>query len=140
LRKEKKATPQFSHYENNPSTQQSPVHEPTNLLRPVLSLTTSTLSLHPIIPEPDLGPRVSRTMPYADPYAAVHASVTSQSGTFSELQKLYWISGRIYVRFLSALFIDSSIQISAIIFSLMVDLHLAIVLGAAMMQSQVSFS
>jgi hypothetical protein len=27
------------------------------------------------IPEPDLGPRVSRTMQYADPYAAVHASV-----------------------------------------------------------------
>lgn len=32
----------------------------------------------PIIPEPDLGPRVSRTMQYADPYAAVHASVTNQ--------------------------------------------------------------
>lgn len=29
----------------------------------------------PIIPEPDLGPRVSRTMQYADPYAAVHATV-----------------------------------------------------------------
>lgn len=29
----------------------------------------------PILPAPDLGPRVSRTMQYADPYAAVHASI-----------------------------------------------------------------
>jgi len=29
----------------------------------------------PIIPEPDLGPKVSRTMQYADPYAAVRATV-----------------------------------------------------------------
>jgi len=33
----------------------------------------------PIIPEPDLGPRVSRTMQYADPYAAVRASVGGQT-------------------------------------------------------------
>lgn len=33
----------------------------------------------PIIPEPDLGPRVSRTMQYADPYAAVRASVAGQT-------------------------------------------------------------
>ncbi len=33
----------------------------------------------PIIPEPDLGPRVSRTMQYADPYAAVRASVAGQA-------------------------------------------------------------
>ncbi|KAF9452336.1 hypothetical protein P691DRAFT_661155 [Macrolepiota fuliginosa MF-IS2] len=33
----------------------------------------------PIIPEPDLGPRVSRTMQYADPYAAVRATVSGQA-------------------------------------------------------------
>jgi len=33
----------------------------------------------PIIPEPDLGPRVSRTMQYADPYAAVRATVAGQT-------------------------------------------------------------
>lgn len=32
-------------------------------------------STPPILPEPDLGPRVSRTMQYADPYAAVRASI-----------------------------------------------------------------
>ncbi|TFK28191.1 hypothetical protein FA15DRAFT_665687 [Coprinopsis marcescibilis] len=32
-------------------------------------------STAPILPEPELGPRVSRTMQYADPYAAVRASV-----------------------------------------------------------------
>ncbi|KAF8882542.1 hypothetical protein BD779DRAFT_1496283 [Infundibulicybe gibba] len=32
----------------------------------------------PIIPEPDLGPKVSRTMQYADPYAAVRASLATQ--------------------------------------------------------------
>lgn len=30
----------------------------------------------PLLPEPDLGPRVSRTMQYADPYAAVRASIS----------------------------------------------------------------
>lgn len=37
----------------------------------------------PYLPEPDLGPRVSRTMQYADPYAAVRASIggsTSPTG------------------------------------------------------------
>jgi hypothetical protein len=34
----------------------------------------------PMLPEPDLGPRVSRTMQYADPYAAVRASVAGASG------------------------------------------------------------
>jgi hypothetical protein len=29
----------------------------------------------PVLPEPDMGPRVSRTMQYADPYAAVRASI-----------------------------------------------------------------
>ena len=29
----------------------------------------------PVLPEPDVGPRVSRTMQYADPYAAVRASL-----------------------------------------------------------------
>lgn len=33
----------------------------------------------PTIPEPDLGPRVSRTMQYADPYAAVRATVSGQT-------------------------------------------------------------
>jgi hypothetical protein len=33
----------------------------------------------PIIPEPDVGPRISRTMQYADPYAAVHASISGQA-------------------------------------------------------------
>ncbi|TFK40114.1 hypothetical protein BDQ12DRAFT_648430 [Crucibulum laeve] len=37
----------------------------------------------PMIPEPDLGPRVSRTMQYADPYAAARASVTGQQGPAS---------------------------------------------------------
>ncbi|KAF9267690.1 hypothetical protein L218DRAFT_641171 [Marasmius fiardii PR-910] len=31
----------------------------------------------PMIPEPDLGPQVSRTMQYADPYAAVRANLSS---------------------------------------------------------------
>jgi len=34
----------------------------------------------PILPEPDLGPMVSRTMQYADPYAAVRASIAGQQG------------------------------------------------------------
>ncbi|TFK66297.1 hypothetical protein BDN72DRAFT_800164 [Pluteus cervinus] len=35
----------------------------------------------PVLPEPDLGPRVSRTMQYADPYAAVRATIgTPQAG------------------------------------------------------------
>lgn len=37
----------------------------------------------PILPEPDLGPRVSRTMQYADPYAAVRASIAGQQGPAS---------------------------------------------------------
>ncbi|KIL67457.1 hypothetical protein M378DRAFT_9250 [Amanita muscaria Koide BX008] len=32
----------------------------------------------PVLPPPDLGPRVSRTMQYADPYAAVRASIATQ--------------------------------------------------------------
>lgn len=35
----------------------------------------------PLLPEPDLGPRVSRTMQYADPYAAVRASIGGGSST-----------------------------------------------------------
>ncbi|THV02825.1 hypothetical protein K435DRAFT_652716 [Dendrothele bispora CBS 962.96] len=34
----------------------------------------------PMIPEPDLGPGVSRTMQYADPYAAVRATLQNQYG------------------------------------------------------------
>ena len=38
----------------------------------------------PILPEPDLGgPMVSRTMQYADPYAAVRASIAGQQGPSS---------------------------------------------------------
>jgi hypothetical protein len=37
----------------------------------------------PILPEPDLGPRVSRTMQYADPYAAVRATIAGQQGPAS---------------------------------------------------------
>lgn len=33
----------------------------------------------PVIPEPDLGPKVSRTMQYADPYAAVRANLAAGS-------------------------------------------------------------
>lgn len=33
----------------------------------------------PFLPEPDLGPRVSRTMQYADPYAAVRANIAGGS-------------------------------------------------------------
>jgi hypothetical protein len=38
-----------------------------------------TASGAPIVPEPDLGPRVSRTMQYADPYAAVRTTVSGQT-------------------------------------------------------------
>ncbi|KAJ8487622.1 hypothetical protein ONZ45_g14272 [Pleurotus djamor] len=31
----------------------------------------------PVLPEPDVGPRVSRTMQYADPYAAIRANIGS---------------------------------------------------------------
>jgi len=38
----------------------------------------------PILPEPDMGgPMVSRTMQYADPYAAVRASIAAQQGPSS---------------------------------------------------------
>lgn len=38
----------------------------------------------PILPEPDLGgPMVSRTMQYADPYAAVRATIAAQQGHVS---------------------------------------------------------
>jgi hypothetical protein len=38
----------------------------------------------PILPEPDLGgPMVSRTMQYADPYAAVRATISGQQGPAS---------------------------------------------------------
>jgi hypothetical protein len=38
----------------------------------------------PILPEPDLGgPMVSRTMQYADPYAAVRATIAGQQGPVS---------------------------------------------------------
>ncbi|KAL1745770.1 hypothetical protein HDZ31DRAFT_62857 [Schizophyllum fasciatum] len=35
----------------------------------------------PVLPEPDVGPRVSRTMQYADPYAAVRASLVGGQQT-----------------------------------------------------------
>jgi len=41
----------------------------------------STSGGPPILPEPDLGPMVSRTMQYADPYAAVRASIAGQQGS-----------------------------------------------------------
>lgn len=37
----------------------------------------------PSLPEPDMGPRVSRTMQYADPYAAVRASIAGQQAPVS---------------------------------------------------------
>lgn len=37
--------------------------------------TTTTAAAAPVLPEPDMGPRVSRTMQYADPYAAVRAQI-----------------------------------------------------------------
>lgn len=40
--------------------------------------TEPTQSSPPSLPIPDLGPRVSRTMQYADPYAAVRASIAEQ--------------------------------------------------------------
>ncbi|KAF8656876.1 hypothetical protein AX16_002422 [Volvariella volvacea WC 439] len=44
----------------------------------------------PVIPEPDLGPRVSRTMQYADPYAAVQAhTLGGQSPTSSAIPPGY---------------------------------------------------
>ena len=44
----------------------------------------------PILPEPDLGPMVSRTMQYADPYAAVRASIAGQpaSGSPTSMQPM----------------------------------------------------
>jgi len=38
-------------------------------------------NLPPVLPEPDMGPRVSRTMQYADPYAAVRASIGTSNPT-----------------------------------------------------------
>ena len=44
------------------------------------SPTRSNVAAPPILPEPDLGgPMVSRTMQYADPYAAVRASIAGQA-------------------------------------------------------------
>lgn len=40
----------------------------------------TNLSGAPALPEIDMGPRVSRTMQYADPYAAVRASIAGQQG------------------------------------------------------------
>ncbi|KAG2018088.1 hypothetical protein CC2G_007538 [Coprinopsis cinerea AmutBmut pab1-1] len=40
----------------------------------------STSAAPPVLPEPDMGPRVSRTMQYADPYAAVRASIAGAQG------------------------------------------------------------
>ena len=46
------------------------------------SATRSNIEGPPILPEPDLGgPMVSRTMQYADPYAAVRASIAGQQGS-----------------------------------------------------------
>lgn len=42
-----------------------------------------TATVPPTIPEPDLGPKVSRTMQYADPYAAVRASIAAQQSPTS---------------------------------------------------------
>lgn len=42
----------------------------------------------PTLPEPDLGPMVSRTMQYADPYAAVRASIAGQQGSGSPTSTL----------------------------------------------------
>ena len=43
----------------------------------------------PILPEPDLGgPMVSRTMQYADPYAAVRATIAGQQGSVSPVSVL----------------------------------------------------
>jgi hypothetical protein len=43
----------------------------------------------PILPEPDLcGPMVSRTMQYADPYAAVRATISGQQGPTSPTSAL----------------------------------------------------
>ncbi|KAF9463863.1 hypothetical protein BDZ94DRAFT_1257645 [Collybia nuda] len=41
----------------------------------------SSPSRTPVLPEIDAGPRVSRTMQYADPYAAVRASIAGQQGS-----------------------------------------------------------
>ena len=47
-------------------------------------LAVSTVGGPPILPEPDLGgPMVSRTMQYADPYAAVRATIAGQQGPVS---------------------------------------------------------
>ena len=40
-------------------------------------------SVPPVIPEPDFEPRVSRTMQYTDPYAAVRASITQPPSGYS---------------------------------------------------------
>jgi hypothetical protein len=47
-------------------------------------LAISNVGGPPILPEPDLGgPMVSRTMQYADPYAAVRATIAGQQGPVS---------------------------------------------------------
>ena len=43
----------------------------------------------PVLPEPDLGPMVSRTMQYADPYAAVRASIAGGSGSPTSVPPSY---------------------------------------------------
>lgn len=48
------------------------------------SYATPNIGGPPILPEPDLGgPMVSRTMQYADPYAAVRATIAGQQGPVS---------------------------------------------------------
>ena len=52
----------------------------------------------PILPEPDLGgPMVSRTMQYADPYAAVRATIAGQQGPVSPTSVLAPPSYETYV-------------------------------------------
>lgn len=52
---------------------------PSGFVNPSGFSTGPTQSSPPSLPIPDLGPRVSRTMQYADPYAAVRASITEQA-------------------------------------------------------------
>ena len=51
---------------------------PSGFVNPSGFSTVPTQSSPPSLPIPDLGPRVSRTMQYADPYAAVRASIAEQ--------------------------------------------------------------
>lgn len=50
---------------------------------------TGGFNAPPAIPEQDFGPKVSRTMQYADPYAAVRANIANAPGAGSNVPPSY---------------------------------------------------